>query len=32
MTGKKLLDTLRRLQHERDPEKRAEIIEVGRKA
>lgn len=32
MTGKKLLHTLRRLQHERDPEKRAEIIELGRKA
>lgn len=32
MTGKKLLRTLRRLQHERDPEKRTEIIELGRKA
>lgn len=32
MTGKKLLRTLRRLQHERDREKRTEIIELGRKA
>lgn len=32
MTGKKLLRTLRRLQHERDPEKRTAIIELGRKA
>lgn len=31
MTGKKLLCTLRRLQHEQDPEKRREIIELGRK-
>lgn len=31
MTGKKLLHTLRRLQQERDPEKRAEIVKLGQK-
>lgn len=32
IAGKKLLRTLRRLQHERDPEKRTEIFELVRKA